>query len=79
MGQEVSCVHHVPHITQYARDMHASRKSYVMSEETMDFLKDTVAAAPDLALEVEAAPTPPKRRRKCVCAACRSWHIVALI
>eukprot|EP00798_Chlamydomonas_sp_ICE-L_P010376 gene10376-8316_t len=44
---------------------HCCRKAYVMSEEMMDFLKDTVATAPDLPAEVEAPPPPPiKRRRK---------------
>ena len=34
-----------------------------MGEETMDFLKDVVASAPDLAPEDEEAAAKPKRRR----------------
>ncbi|GAX80091.1 hypothetical protein CEUSTIGMA_g7529.t1 [Chlamydomonas eustigma] len=38
-------------------------KACVLEEETMDFLKDVVASAPDLAAQ-EDQPTKPKRRRK---------------
>ena len=40
-------------------------KAGIMGEETMDFLKDVVASAPDLAPEEdEAAAAKPKRRRQ---------------
>lgn len=41
-------------------------KTYVMSDELMDFLQDTVAKAPDLPPEGE--PEAPKaKRQRCVC------------
>ncbi|CAL8463649.1 g3183 [Coccomyxa elongata] len=42
----------------------AHMKAYVMSDPTMDFLKQTVAGAPDLVSEDEESATKPKRRRK---------------
>lgn len=39
------------------------RKSCVMSDEMLDFLKETVASAPDLAPEEATAAKPAKRRR----------------
>ncbi len=39
------------------------RKAYVMSHPTMDFLKETVAGAPDLVSEDEESTPKPKRRR----------------
>jgi hypothetical protein len=40
----------------------AFRKACVLEEETMDFLKDVVASAPDLAA-LEDQPAKPRRRR----------------
>lgn len=43
--------------------MSVCRKAYVMSDPTMDFLKETVAGAPDLVSEDEESAPKPKRRR----------------
>ena len=43
------------------------RKAYVASDGTMDFLKDTVASAPDMAAEEEGEEPKVKRRRCYIC------------
>ncbi|EIE27699.1 hypothetical protein COCSUDRAFT_52243 [Coccomyxa subellipsoidea C-169] len=48
-----------------ARTLSAAHlKAYVMSDTTMDFLKQTMASAPDIAAEDEEPAPKPKRRRK---------------
>jgi hypothetical protein len=48
-----------PHV----RDFGLRRKASVNADETMDFLKQTVAIAPDLAAEEEEPEQNPRKRR----------------